>query len=155
MKTLPKHCHFFFLTQIVSLNVCDFHSFDLDDDQRISETELSILIDITGIVDLDEFFKKLDINKGKVDTLLYTKINLNIKHVYQYICLSFFFSCRWSRHYRGIQQFPANQGSVQLIAWHGFSIIYIHVIPYSFICNMFSFFNMFHMIRLLYITIFV
>lgn len=46
------------------LNVCDFQSFDLDDDQRISETELSILIDITGLMDLDEFFEQMDNNKG-------------------------------------------------------------------------------------------
>lgn len=50
------------------MNVCDFRSFDLDDDQRISETELSTLIDITGFVDLDEFFEKMDVNKGKADT---------------------------------------------------------------------------------------
>lgn len=58
------------------MNVCDFRSFDLDDDQRISETELSTLIDITGFVDLDEFFEKLDVNKGKADTSLTNKDEL-------------------------------------------------------------------------------
>lgn len=62
-----------FYQQVLSLNVCDFRSFDLDDDQRISETELSTLIDITGFVDLDEFFEKLDVNKGKADTSLTNK----------------------------------------------------------------------------------
>lgn len=60
------------MTQIFSLNVCNFNSFDLDDDQKISETELSTLIDITGAEDLDEFFEKLDVNKGKIDILKYT-----------------------------------------------------------------------------------
>ncbi|XP_052685737.1 uncharacterized protein LOC128165359 [Crassostrea angulata] len=55
--------------QVFSLNVCDFRSFDLDDDQRISEKELSTLIDITGFVDLDEFFEKLDVNKDDVVTI--------------------------------------------------------------------------------------
>lgn len=50
--------------EMFELNVCEFQSFDLDDDQRISETELSILIDITGLMDLDEFFEQMDINKG-------------------------------------------------------------------------------------------
>lgn len=67
-----SRCHFFLLTQIFSLNVCNFNSFDLDDDQKISETELSTLIDITGAEDLDEFFEKLDVNKGKIDILKYT-----------------------------------------------------------------------------------
>lgn len=67
-----SRCHFFLLTQIFSLNVCNFNSFDLDDDQKISETELSTLIDITGAEDLDEFFEKLDVNKGKMDILKYT-----------------------------------------------------------------------------------
>ncbi|XP_052685734.1 uncharacterized protein LOC128165357 [Crassostrea angulata] len=55
--------------EIFELNVCDFQSFDLDDDQRISETELSILIDITGLMDLDEFFEQMDNNKDDVVTL--------------------------------------------------------------------------------------
>ena len=47
------------------MDICRFDSFDLDADQQITENELSILIDITGLVDLDELFEQLDVNKGK------------------------------------------------------------------------------------------
>nr|XP_022319037.1 uncharacterized protein LOC111121866 isoform X1 [Crassostrea virginica] len=50
------------------VDICRFDSFDLDADQQITETELSILIDITGLVDLDELFEKLDVNKDDVVT---------------------------------------------------------------------------------------
>lgn len=64
------------------MNVCNFNSFDLDEDQKISETELSTLIDITGAEDLDEFFEKLDVNEGKIAILKYTNetfIDRNLK----------------------------------------------------------------------------
>lgn len=84
-----SRCHFFLLTQIFSLNVCNFNSFDLDEDQKISETELSTLIDITGAEDLDEFFEKLDVNKGKMDImkrLLIVTQSGHLKMITQYNC---------------------------------------------------------------------
>nr|XP_011438522.2 uncharacterized protein LOC105336047 [Crassostrea gigas] len=65
--------------EIFSLNVCNFNSFDLDDDQKISETELSTLIDITGAEDLDEFFEKLDVNKDDAVTIQEYKSSQLIK----------------------------------------------------------------------------
>ncbi|XP_052685735.1 uncharacterized protein LOC128165358 [Crassostrea angulata] len=67
--------------EIFSLNVCNFNSFDLDDDQKISETELSTLIDITGAEDLDEFFEKLDVNKDDAVTIQEYKSSQLIKEI--------------------------------------------------------------------------
>ena len=57
--------HSNFFLQAYQVDICRFDSFDLDADQQITETELAILIDITGLVDLDELFEQLDVNKGK------------------------------------------------------------------------------------------
>ena len=57
--------HSNFFLQTYQVDICRYDSFDLDADQQITETELSILIDITGLVDLDELFEQLDVNKGK------------------------------------------------------------------------------------------
>ncbi|XP_011438522.3 uncharacterized protein [Magallana gigas] len=67
--------------EVFSLNVCNFNSFDLDEDQKISETELSTLIDITGAEDLDEFFEKLDVNKDDAVTIQEYKSSQLIKEI--------------------------------------------------------------------------
>ncbi|XP_048762810.2 uncharacterized protein LOC125671279 [Ostrea edulis] len=54
---------------VLKLDICQFSSFDLDNDDNISDSEISILIEMTGMMDLDEFFEQLDINKDDKVTI--------------------------------------------------------------------------------------
>ncbi|XP_048761675.1 uncharacterized protein LOC130054449 [Ostrea edulis] len=54
---------------VLKLDICQFSSFDLDNDNSISDSEINVLIEMTGMVDLDEFFEQLDINKDDKVTI--------------------------------------------------------------------------------------
>ncbi|XP_048762811.1 uncharacterized protein LOC125671280 [Ostrea edulis] len=54
---------------VLKLDICQFSSFDLDNDNSISDSEINVLIEMTGMDDLDEFFEQLDINKDDKVTI--------------------------------------------------------------------------------------
>ncbi|XP_048763330.2 uncharacterized protein LOC125671583 [Ostrea edulis] len=54
---------------VLKLDICQFSSFDLDNDNNISDSEINVLIEMTGMDDLDEFFEQLDINKDDKVTI--------------------------------------------------------------------------------------
>ncbi|XP_061182430.1 EF-hand calcium-binding domain-containing protein 1-like [Saccostrea echinata] len=62
---------------VITLNFCNFSSFDLNDDDIITESEISTLIEMTAAVDLDQFFELIDINKdGEVTPKEYNNSNI-------------------------------------------------------------------------------
>lgn len=72
-----KHEHFtvawltwvkgsFLLLQVLpEINVCDFSTLDLDKDYDVDEEELTVLIQMSGLEELEDLFEKLDNNGGK------------------------------------------------------------------------------------------
>jgi hypothetical protein len=56
---------YFDLQDVVTVDICQFSSFDLDNDNIVSEEEVDVIIQMTGLLDLDQFFEQLDANKGR------------------------------------------------------------------------------------------
>lgn len=54
-----------FPTQVLpNLDVCRFDTLDLNDDNEISQEELSVLIQMSGLEELDDLFANLDKDKS-------------------------------------------------------------------------------------------
>ncbi|XP_062595094.1 uncharacterized protein LOC134256470 [Saccostrea cucullata] len=51
------------------LNLCEFSTFDWNQDKQITEEEIAVLIEATGLVELDELFEKMDLDKDDTVTM--------------------------------------------------------------------------------------
>ncbi|XP_062595096.1 uncharacterized protein LOC134256471 [Saccostrea cucullata] len=51
------------------LNLCEFSTFDWNQDRKITEAEIAVLIEATGLVELDELFDKMDLDQDDTVTM--------------------------------------------------------------------------------------
>ena len=63
-RLLPISFFVFDLQDVLTIDICQFSSWDLDNDNSVTDTEIDVLIEMTGLLYLDQLFEELDTNKG-------------------------------------------------------------------------------------------
>ncbi|XP_061182429.1 uncharacterized protein LOC133190753 [Saccostrea echinata] len=66
IKSLKKRST---IEETSQLNLCEFSTFDWNQDKKITEEELEILMEATGLLELDEFFENMDLDQDDTVTI--------------------------------------------------------------------------------------